>query len=117
MIDRRITWVDIFYIAAVAATEDKMCMISRYPIDSHFNQLYTKMHISSTIQTEPMVINDKFYKWYPKIRREDIGSDTSNKFIDTCQISNPYCGLMKAKIVGPYYSNIVRKLFLTAGKC
>jgi hypothetical protein len=64
-----------------------------------------------------MVINDKFYKWYPKVRREDIGKDTSNKFIDTCQISNPYCKLMGAKIVGPYYSNIVRKLFLTAGKC
>lgn len=32
MIERPITWVDIFYICAVAATEDKMCMISRYPI-------------------------------------------------------------------------------------
>ena len=32
MIDRPITWVDILYIAAVAATEDKMAMISRYPI-------------------------------------------------------------------------------------
>ena len=32
MIDRDLTWVDIFYIAAVAATEDKMAMISRYPI-------------------------------------------------------------------------------------
>ena len=55
------------------------------------------MHISSTIQTEPMVINGKFYKWYPKIRQEDIGSDTSNKFIDTCQISNPYCKMMGAR--------------------
>lgn len=100
IIDRPITWVDIFYIAAVAATEDKMAMISRYPIDSHFNQLYTKMHISSTIQTEPMVINGKFYKWYPKIRREDIGRDTSNKFIDTCQISNPYCKMMGADYDG-----------------
>ena len=32
MIERDITWVDILYIAAVAATEDKMAMISRYPI-------------------------------------------------------------------------------------
>lgn len=31
-LDRPITWVDIFYIAAVAATEDKMAIISRYPI-------------------------------------------------------------------------------------
>ena len=100
MIDRPMTWVDIFYIAAVAATEDKMAMISRYPIDSHFNQLYTKMHISSTIETEPMVINGKFYKWYPKIRREDIGSNTSNRFIDTCQICNAYCKSMGADFDG-----------------
>ncbi len=100
MIERPITWVDIFYICAVAATEDKMCMISRYPIDSHFNQLYTKMHISSTIETEPMVINGKFYKWYPKIRESDIGSDTSNKFIDSCQLSNPYCKMMGADYDG-----------------
>lgn len=32
IINRSITWVDILYIAAVAATEDKMAMISRYPI-------------------------------------------------------------------------------------
>ena len=43
-----------------------------------------------------MVIGNKFYKWYPKIRQEDIGKDTSNMFIDTCNIANPYCGLMGA---------------------
>ena len=58
------------------------------------------MHINSTIETEPMVINGKFYKWYPKIRQENIGSDTSNKFIDTCQISNPYCKMMGADFDG-----------------
>ena len=100
MIDRKITWMDIFYMCAVAATEDKMVMISRYPIDSHFNQLYTKMHVSSTIKTEPMVINGKFYKWYPSIKESDIGTDTSNKFIDTCQMSNPYCELMVADYDG-----------------
>ena len=44
-----------------------------------------------------MIINGKFYKWYPKIRQEDIGKNTSNKFIDTCSIANPYCILMGAK--------------------
>lgn len=58
------------------------------------------MHITSTIQTEPMVVNGKFYKWYPKIRQEDIGSNTSNKFIDTCQICNPYCKMMLADFDG-----------------
>ena len=64
--------------------------------DSYFNQVTTKMRVLSTIETEPMIINGKFYRWYPKIRQSDIGKDTSNKFIDTCNIANPYCILMGA---------------------
>ena len=38
-----------------------------------------------------MIINDTFYEYYPKIREEDIGIDTSNKFIDTTMnFSNLY---------------------------
>ena len=37
-----------------------------------------------------MVINSNFYKTYPRIHQEDIGTDTSNKFIDTLNISNLY---------------------------
>ena len=37
-----------------------------------------------------MIINDTFYEYYPKIREEDIGIDTSNKFIDTMNFSNLY---------------------------
>lgn len=100
VLERNITWLDILYMSAVAATEDKMVMITRYPMDSYFNQLYTMIHIPSTIETEPMVINGKFYKWYPKIRENEIGKNTSNKFIDTCSIANPYCGLMGADYDG-----------------
>ena len=100
MIERKMTWMDVFYMAAVEATQDKMCKITRYPIDSHFNQLYTKIHVNSTVNKEPMVIDGKFYKWYPKIRDEDIGKDTSNIFVDTCQISNPYCKMMGADYDG-----------------
>ena len=53
-----------------------------------------------------MVINGEFYKWYPYIRQVDIGKDTSNKFVDTLQMANPYCVLMGAKKVGQRYSNI-----------
>lgn len=90
IIERDFTWVDLLYIAAVDATSDKTAIITRYPMDSYFNQFYTKINISSTVETEPMVIDGKFYKWYPKIRQEDIGSNTANKFIDTCMIANPY---------------------------
>ena len=32
-IERDLTWVDILYIAAVAATEDKHVLITRYPVE------------------------------------------------------------------------------------
>lgn len=100
MIERDLTWVDVLYMACCAATEDKVAIISRYPIDSYFNQLYTRMHIASTVETEPMVINGKLYRWYPKIRQKDLGSNTSNKFIDTLSLANPYCILMGADYDG-----------------
>ena len=37
-----------------------------------------------------MIINNTFYRHYPKIRNNDIGTDTSNKFIDTMNICNAY---------------------------
>lgn len=57
--------------------------------------MVTKVVVSSTKETEPMYFNDIFYPYYPKIREEDIGTDTSNKFVDTLKLSNLYlpgCG-------------------------
>lgn len=92
------TWCDLFYIAATEATRDKTVLITRYPIDSCYNQFPTKIVISSTVKTEPIYYNGEFYKYYPKIREEDISSNTSNKFIDTLMISN----LMLDAIGGDY---------------
>lgn len=100
MIERDLTWMDILFMCAVEVSEDKMVLITRYPIDSYFNQFPSGVHVTSTINTEPMVINGKFYKWYPKITQADIGKDTSNMFIDTCSIANPYCVLMGADYDG-----------------
>lgn len=60
--------------------------------DSYFNQFPTKVNISSTKETEPMIINNTVYRHYPKIREKDIGKDTSNLFIDTMNIANTYLG-------------------------
>ena len=65
-------------------------MFTRYPIDSCFNTAYTKIRISTTKNTEGVYINGTYYRWYPKIREKDIGSNTSNLFIDTFQLSNLY---------------------------
>ena len=58
--------------------------------DSYFNQYPTKIRISSTTETEPMIVGSKSYKNYPFIRQKDIGANTSNRFIDTLNISNLY---------------------------
>lgn len=91
---RRLTWCDVFFIAATEAVRDKQVLITRFPIDSYTNQITTKVEISSTKETEPMYFGDKFYKFYPKIREEDIGKDTSNMFVDTMKLSNLYLAAM-----------------------
>jgi hypothetical protein len=88
--NRKLTWLDVIFMSAVAATENKMVLISRYPIDTRTNQIATKISVSSTNDTEPMYVGENFYKYYPKFTEEDIGKDTSNMFIDTCVMSNLY---------------------------
>lgn len=90
ILHRRLTWCDIFYIAAVEAVKDKQVLITRYPQDTKFNEMTTKVVIASTKDTEPVYINGEFYRWYPKIREEDIGSNTGDRFADTMRVSNLY---------------------------
>lgn len=94
LIDRALTWCDVFFMAASEAVQDKCVLITRYPIDSAYNQIPQKVHISTLKETEPVYVNGQFYRWYPRIRKEDIGSDTSNRFIDTLNISNLLIGGM-----------------------
>lgn len=91
---RRLTWCDIFFIAATEAVVDKQILVTRFPIDKYSNQITTGITLSSTKETEPMYFNNTFYPYYPKIREKDIGSNTSNSFVDTMQISNLYLGGM-----------------------
>lgn len=90
IVDRDLTWCDVFYIAANEFIESKTVLLTRYPIDSYYNQFPTKIVVSSTIETEPMVIRDKVLKFYPKIRQEDIGSNTSASFVDTMRMCNAH---------------------------
>lgn len=85
---RRLSWVDIFYQAAVEATKDKTILITRFPMDSFYNQFPNEIVVSSTIETEPMYINETFYPHYPKIREEMFGTHTGNYFKDTMSIAN-----------------------------
>lgn len=93
LVHRPLTWCDLLYRAACEVTEDKMVLITRFPIDSYLNQYPSQIRIKSTVETEPMVINGKLYKWYPKIREKDINTNTSPLFSDTLSICN---GLINA---------------------
>lgn len=86
--NRAMTWCDLLYMACVDVSEDKYVLITRYPIDSCYNQYPIGINVNSTIKTEIMLINGKIYKWYPRIREKDIGSNTTNAFVDTCMIPN-----------------------------
>lgn len=92
LLHRDLTWCDIIFMAATEVSKDKMLLITRYPIDSYYNQFPTKIVVQSTKETEPMYYNNTFVKNYPRIRQEDIGSNTSNSFVDTLQLCNAYLG-------------------------
>lgn len=98
LMERDLTWCDLIYIYCTEAARDKHALITRYPLDDYFNQFPNKIRIASTVETEPMIVNDVLYKNYPKIRQEDIGTNTSNKFRDSLNISNVHL----ASIGGDY---------------
>ena len=100
---RQLTWCDIFYVAACQSVKNRMAIITRYPVDTKFNSIVTKLVVSSTKETEPMYYNNESYKFYPKIRQEDIGADTGNMFIDTMKI----CNIFLPGMVGDYDGDTV----------
>ena len=67
---------------------DKMALVTRFPMDSYWNQFPAKIKVISTIETIPVIINGKFYPKYPKIEPGDINQNSSNKFIDVALPNN-----------------------------
>jgi len=99
-VKRRLTWVDVIYIAAKRASEGKIMSFTRYPYDSFYNTIYTKIEIASTKSTEPLYLNGEYHRFYPKIRDNEIGKGTGEKFVDTMQICNLYLKGMGADYDG-----------------
>ena len=98
-IGRRMTWMDIFYIAACEAVKGRHVLVTRYPIDSCYNQVPLKPIVSTTYSTISVEYNGQFYKYYPDIKDEDIGTDTSDKFIDTMIMSNVIIKIMGGETI------------------
>ena len=87
---RPMTYTDILYIACLDVTKNKCCLGTRYPILDEFGTFVTKIRVSSTTKTIPMIINGTLYKEYPlidfSIPKEKVGAN----FIDTFRFSNSY---------------------------
>ena len=86
--NRPLTWCDLIYMAAMEVTKNKMCLVTRFPMDTYWNQFPAKIKVISTIETEPMIVDGTFYPHYPKIGLQDINSNSSNKFIDVALPNN-----------------------------
>lgn len=91
-LNRAITWCDLIFISAVESVKNKTIFFTRYPIDTYFNQFPSFVNVSSTIETEQMTVLGQYYKHYPKIRKEDLRTNTSSKFLDSINICNCYLG-------------------------
>lgn len=100
LINRRLTWCDVLFMATNEAVADKCVLITRYPIDSAYNQIPQMPRIRTLKETEHVYVSGRFYRWYPKIREKDISTNTSNKFIDTLSICNLLIGGMGADYDG-----------------
>lgn len=103
LIDRDFTWCDLFYMMAEEACKDKHAFITRFPLETFYGQFPTKVLVNSTRKTEPIWYDNTLYENYPYIRQELIGSNTSNLFVDTLQMSN----LMLKGIGGDYDGDMV----------
>lgn len=85
---RPLTWCDLFYQAAIEVSSDKMALITRFPVDSYWNQYPAKLVVISTIKTEPVLVNNTFYKNYPSITKDLIKKNSSNMFVDVALPNN-----------------------------
>ena len=85
---RPLTWCDLIFQAAMECASDKMALVTRFPMDSYWNQFPARIKVISTIKTVPMVVNNHFYANYPKIELRDINKNSSNMFIDVALPNN-----------------------------
>ena len=80
---RKATLVDILYIVAKRATENRHVFITRYPLESYNGQYPARIEISTTIKTQPVIIGETVYPFFPVA----VG-DPINQFVDTCRMNN-----------------------------
>jgi hypothetical protein len=90
IINRPMTWTDLLYMACEAMTKDKHALITRYPLNDEFGVFASRIRVTSTAKTVPMMVNGYLYKWYPYVDLNLPMNEVPGQFIDACQFSNSY---------------------------
>lgn len=90
IINRPMTWTDLFYLAAENTLSDKYVYVTRFPVTSHSSIFPSQCRVLSTIKTVPAYIDGQFYKYYPWIDLETPTDRISSVFNDTVTMSNMY---------------------------
>lgn len=90
ILNRPMTWTDLFYLAAVDTMSDKYVYITRYPITSISSIFASLCRPLSTIETVPAFINGQLYPFYPVIDLNTPTAKISNLFADTVSMSDLY---------------------------
>lgn len=90
LIDRKLTWTDLFYMAAHDVSSDKHVVITRYPMLDYLGSYISRIHVLSTRQTIPMIINDQLYEYYPDINLSLPSGRIESGFIDSYKVCPLY---------------------------
>lgn len=89
-VHRPMTWTDLLYLACEEVTRDKHVIITRYPLLDEFGVFISRIRVSSTTKTMPLMVNGRLYKWYPCVDLDTKMSEIPRLFIDSVQFSNSY---------------------------
>ena len=84
------TITDILYLACVDVCEKRHSMISRYPVRTDKEIVFTKIRVQSTREHIKIIFNGKEYPYYPKIDLKTNHEMVGVQFIDTLVFSNSF---------------------------
>lgn len=90
ILDRPMTWTDLFYMAAVETLSDKHVWVTRYPLTDQNSSFPSLCMPLSTVVTTPALVMGKEYQFYPIVTVGMKPNEVATQFIDTLTMSVLY---------------------------
>ena len=87
IVNRPMTWTDLFYRAAMDTISDKYIYATRFPVTSYSSIFPTQCMPLSTLKTIPVEVDGHYYPNYPYIDVSLSTDKISTLFIDTLTMS------------------------------